>query len=87
MAVAPERLRMHKNVKTDRSRMISLAYKVLKQMESPPEVTTELEMLVLLSEAFLAAAAPEADAPKEWKGTLMFSRLDDIRALRKLQAL
>jgi hypothetical protein len=75
---------MHKKVKTTRSRLISLAYEVLNQMEPPPEGTSKLEMLVLLSEAFLAVAAPETDALKEWEGTFMFSQLGEIRPLRNL---
>jgi hypothetical protein len=68
---------MHKKVKTERSRLISLAYDVINHMETLPEGTPELEMLVLLSQAFLDAA-PEADAPKEWEGTFMFSKLDNV---------
>jgi hypothetical protein len=68
---------MDKLVKTNHSRLVSLAYEVLNQMETPPEGTTDLEMLVLLSQAFLDKP-PEADAPKEWKGSFMFSKVDDI---------
>jgi hypothetical protein len=71
---------MGKQVKTKRSRLLSLAYDVPRHMEVPPEETTELEMLVLLSRAFLDVPAPEADAAKEWEGTFMFSKLDDVRA-------
>jgi hypothetical protein len=71
---------MGKQVKTNRPRLISLAYEVLNDMETPPEGTTELEMLVLLSKAFLDVPAPAADDPKEWEGTFMFSKLDDARA-------
>jgi hypothetical protein len=71
---------MGKQVKTNRSPLISLAYDVVNRMETPPEGTTELEMLVLLSEVFLDVPAPQADAPKEWEGTFMFSKLDDARA-------
>jgi len=85
---------MGKQVKTNRSRLISLAYDVLNRMETPPEGTTELEMLVLLSEAFLDVPAPEADkptpeadAPNEWEGTFMFSKLDDGRAKSFLRRL
>jgi hypothetical protein len=81
-----EKLKMNKQVKTYRSRLVSLAYEVLNHMETPPEGTTDLEMLVLLSQAFLDVPAPEADAPKEWEGTFMFSKLDDVPAsfLRRL---
>ena len=78
---------MVKQVKTYRSRLISLAYEVLNHMETPPEGTSELEMLLLLSQAVLDLdKAPEADAPKEWQGTFMFSKLDDVPAsfLRRL---
>jgi hypothetical protein len=68
---------MVKQVKTYRSRLISLAYEVLNHMETPPEGTSELEMLLLLSQAVLDEA-PEADAPKEWEGTFMFSKLDEV---------
>jgi hypothetical protein len=59
------------------TQLVSLAYEVLNHMETPPEGTTDLEMLLLLSQAFLDKA-PEADPPKEWKGTFMFSKLDDV---------
>jgi hypothetical protein len=77
---------MDKLVKTNRSRLVSLAYEALNQMETPPEGTTDLEMLVLLSQAFLDKA-PEANAPKEWKGSFMFSKLDDVAPsfLRRLR--
>jgi hypothetical protein len=71
---------MGKQVKTNRSPLISLAYDVVNRMETPPEGTTELEMLVLLSEVFLDVPTPQADAPKEWEGKFMFSKLDDARA-------
>jgi hypothetical protein len=48
-------------------------------METPPEGTSELEMLLLLSQAFLDRA-PEADASKEGQGTFMFSKLDEVPA-------
>jgi hypothetical protein len=70
-------LKMDKQAKTNRSRLISLAYEVLNHMKTPPEGTSELERLLLLSQAVLDKA-PEADAPKEWKGTFMFSKLDDV---------
>jgi hypothetical protein len=71
---------MGKQVKTSRPRLISLAYEVLNHIETPPEGTTELEMLVLLSQAFLDVPELAADAAKEWEGTFMFSKLDDARA-------
>jgi hypothetical protein len=69
---------MDKQVKTYRSRLLLLVYEVLDHMETPPEGTSELEMLLLLSQAFLDIPTPEAAAPKEWEGTFMFSKLDDV---------
>jgi hypothetical protein len=54
---------MVKQVETNRSRLISLAYEALNHMETPPEGTSKLEMLLLLSQAVLDRA-PEADASK-----------------------
>jgi hypothetical protein len=69
-----------KQVKTNeierRTRLISLANEVLSHMETPLEETSELEMLFLLSQAFFEAV--EADAPKEWEGTFMFSKPADV---------
>jgi hypothetical protein len=77
---------MVKQVKTNRLRLVSLAYEVLNDMETPPEGTSDAEMLLLLSRAILDRA-PEADATKEWEGTFMFSKLDEVPAsfLRRLQ--
>jgi hypothetical protein len=77
---------MDEQVKAYRSRLISLAYEVLNHMETPPEGTSELEMLLLVSQAFLDVPTPEAAAPKEREGTFMFSRLDDVSTsfLRRL---
>ncbi|MGB7975481.1 MAG: hypothetical protein WCF81_14300 [Roseiarcus sp.] len=76
---------MVKQVETSRSRLIALAHEALNHMETPPEGTSDLEMLLLLSQAVLDKA-PEAVAPKEWEGTFMFSKLDDVPAsfLRRL---
>jgi hypothetical protein len=79
---------MVKQVKTYRQRLISLAHEVLNHMETPPEGTSELEMLMLLSQAVLDLdKAPPADAPKEGEGTFMFSKLDDVRATSLLRRL
>jgi hypothetical protein len=77
---------MDNQVKTNRSRLISLAYEALNHMEMPPEGTSDAEMLLLLSRAILDKA-PEAGAPKEWEGTFMFSKLDDVRARSFLRRL
>jgi hypothetical protein len=73
---------MDKQVKTNesnrRSRLVSLANEVLRDMKTPADGTTDGEMCSLLSLAFLEAIVPlEADAPKE--GTFMYSRLADVR--------
>jgi hypothetical protein len=69
---------MDKQLKTYRLRLLLLAYEVLNHMETPPEGTSELEMLLLISQAFLDFPTPEANASKEWEGTFMFSKLDDV---------
>jgi hypothetical protein len=54
----------------DRS-LLLLTYEVLDHMETPPEGTTVVEMLRLLSRAFLDKATPPAKRelpPPKWRG-------------------
>jgi hypothetical protein len=80
-------LKVDKQVKTHeahcRSRLISLVNEVLRHTETPPEGTSELEMLLILCRRFFEAtlSAPETDTPKEWEGTFMFSTPVDASRL------
>jgi hypothetical protein len=52
-------------------RLLLLTYEVLDHMETPPEGTTVVEMLRLLSRAFLDKATPPAKPelpPPKWRG-------------------
>jgi hypothetical protein len=67
-----------KNESDQRSRLVSLAYKVLSDMKTPADDETEQEMLSHLSRAFSDKATAltkfkRTPAPKERRGTFMFS--------------
>jgi hypothetical protein len=73
---------MGRQVKSEsdrRSRLVSLAYKVLSDMKTPTDdEMTDEEMLSLLSRAFLDKATAltrfkRTHVPKERRGTFMFS--------------
>jgi hypothetical protein len=78
--------RQVKENESDQSlRLVSLAYEVLRDMKTPDDDATDQEMLSLLSQAFfdkataLAKLEPAAPAaPKERRGTIMFSKPDDV---------
>ncbi len=60
-----------------RSRLVSLVYEVLRDMETPAEEATNTTVLSALSRAFLDKATAQGnrrvDAPKERHKSVMFS--------------